>query len=110
MTRMSKLLAISRALAIPAIPAEEESQLFQAIRKADIAFVKTHLTKVEIEVRDRRGATPLMHAAAFGNLESLGFCSMRAMSAPATISTRPLFCRALAIPTRLDFSLRAEPT
>ena len=53
------------------LPAGDGSELFQAIRNGDITFVKAHLTNAEIEVRDRRGATSLMHAAAFGNLETL---------------------------------------
>ena len=51
--------------------------MFQAIRNGDVAFVKAHLTKAEIEVRDRRGATPLMHAAAFGISRHSSFCWMR---------------------------------
>src|SRR5215472_17730617 len=70
MRKISFSVAISAALAFSAT-AGENSELFQAIRNGDIAFIKAHLTKAEIEVRDRRGATPLMHAAAFGNLETL---------------------------------------
>lgn len=47
------------------------SEMLQAIRNGDVAYLKAHLTKAEVEVRDQRGATPLMHAAAFGNLEIL---------------------------------------
>lgn len=64
-------LAIAITLATPAISAADSSDLFQAIRNGDSAYIKAHLTKPEIEVRDRRGATPLMHAAAFGNLETM---------------------------------------
>jgi FOG: Ankyrin repeat len=68
---ISVLLAIAVAIVVQGEPAEQGSLLFQAIRNGDLAFVKAHLTKAEIEVRDGRGATPLMHAAAFGNLETL---------------------------------------
>ena len=70
MGRITILLIIMVAL-VPPTPAENGSGLFQAIRNGDAAFVKAHLTKREIEVRDGRGATPLMHAAAFGNLDTL---------------------------------------
>jgi ankyrin repeat protein len=45
--------------------------LFRAIRDGNAAVIKAHLTKADLEMRDRRGATPLMHAAAFGNLETM---------------------------------------
>src|ERR671927_265729 len=64
------IIATVLLLAMPAI-SDDGSQLFQAIRNGDIGYVKAHLTKSEIEVRDRRGATPLMHAAAFGDLETM---------------------------------------
>jgi ankyrin repeat protein len=70
MRKISFSLAISAALAFSATTGDN-SALFQAIRNGDIAFIKAQLTKAEIEVRDGRGATPLMHAAAFGNLETL---------------------------------------
>src|SRR5215467_6360885 len=63
-------LAISAGLVFSAI-AGDSSGFFQAIRNGDIAFINAHSTKAEIEVRDGRGATPLMHAAAFGNFETL---------------------------------------
>ncbi len=45
--------------------------LFQAIRNGDIAAVKAELSKETLEARDKTGATPLMHAAAFGNFATL---------------------------------------
>ena len=71
MRRMSVLFAPSVALILPATPAEDGADLFRAIRNGDVAFIKAHLRKPEIEVRDGRRATPLVHAAAFGNLETL---------------------------------------
>ena len=65
------LLALSMAFALSISGAEDGSELFKAIRDGDLAVVKLHLTKSQLESRDRRGATPLMHAAAFGNLETL---------------------------------------
>ena len=66
---MERTLSILVALAFPAAAAANGIEMFQAIRNGDLAFIKAHVTKAEIEARDRRGATPLMHAAAFGNLE-----------------------------------------
>jgi ankyrin repeat protein len=57
-------------IALPAAAADAPA-LFDAIRAGDTAYLKAHLTKPELEARDRRGATPLMHAAAFGNLNAL---------------------------------------
>jgi ankyrin repeat protein len=71
MRKMSVLLAITVTIVLPAAAAGDGAELFQAIRNGDIPFVKAHLTNAEIEVRDGRGATPLMHAAAFGNIETL---------------------------------------
>src|SRR5215475_5916501 len=70
MRKISFSLVISAALAFSAT-AGDNSELFQAIRNGDTAFIKAHLTKAEIEVRDGHGATPLMHAAAFGNSQTL---------------------------------------
>jgi ankyrin repeat protein len=65
------LFAVLVGFGLRGEPVEQSILLFQAIRNGDLAFVKAHLTKAEIEVRDGRGATPLMHAAAFGNIETL---------------------------------------
>jgi len=70
MRKISFSLAISAALVFSAI-AGDSPELFQAIRNGDIAFIKAHLTKAEIEVRGGHGVTPLMHAAAFGNFQTL---------------------------------------
>src|SRR6266496_1003420 len=51
--------------------AEADPKLFQAVRNGDIAFLKQALEPSNLDARDRRGATLLMHAAAFGNLETL---------------------------------------
>src|SRR5262245_6596057 len=57
-------------LALPAAAADIPA-LFDAIRAGDTTYIKAHLTKPELEARDRRGSTPLMHAAAFGNRDTL---------------------------------------
>ena len=65
--------ALSAWLILVALPAAaaDTPALFDAIRAADTAYIKAHVTKPELEARDRRGSTPLMHAAAFGNLNTL---------------------------------------
>ena len=75
---MERSLAILVALAFPAAAAANGIEMFQAIRNGNVAFIKAHVTKAEIEARDQRGATPLMHAAAFGNLATLRYCWMPA--------------------------------
>jgi len=64
---------LSACLILVALPAAaaDNAALFDAIRAGDTAYIKAHLTKPELEARDRRGSTPLMHAAAFANLNTL---------------------------------------
>jgi ankyrin repeat protein len=69
--RTPVLLASWVAIMLPATAAHNSVDLFQAIRNGDTAFLRAHLTKTELEARDSRGATPVMHAAAFGNLDAL---------------------------------------
>src|SRR5512143_1665151 len=71
MRRIVFFLALWSPLAGPAASGELSAELFQAARNGDVPFLKAHLTKDAIESRDRRGATLLMHAAAFGNVEIL---------------------------------------
>jgi len=50
-------------------PADE---LFQAIRNNDLNYLKAQLSNgADVNTRDRRGATLLMHAAAFGSPEAV---------------------------------------
>src|SRR6266404_2575058 len=71
MRRIVFLLAIFAAPVFSGASGEDGTELFQGVRNGDVAFLKSHLTKASLEVRDRRGATLVMHAAAFGNLETL---------------------------------------
>jgi len=50
-----------------------EPNLFQAIRDGDLAQLRQSVNASILNARDRRGATLLMHAAAFGNFETLKF-------------------------------------
>ena len=54
-----------------AAAAEGDPKLFAAVRQGDVKFLKEHLDQPSLGARDRRGATLLMHAAAFGNVEIL---------------------------------------
>lgn len=47
------------------------TELFQAIRNDNLAFLRHDLSKIQLEARDNRGATTLMHAAAFGSIEAV---------------------------------------
>ena len=67
---MKHAVAFMLALMVPAASGEN-STLFQAIRNGDVPTVKRHLTKAEVNATDPRGVTPLMHAAAVGNIETL---------------------------------------
>ena len=66
------LFAAVWAVAIGAAAAAEgDPRLFAAVRQGDVKFLKEHLDQPSLGARDRRGATLLMHAAAFGNVEIL---------------------------------------
>jgi ankyrin repeat protein len=67
---MKHLFTMTIALALPAA-CGETGPLFEAIRNGNPSIVKTHVTKTDLNTRDQSGRTPLMHAAAFGNLETL---------------------------------------
>ncbi|HEY6990300.1 MAG TPA: ankyrin repeat domain-containing protein [Bryobacteraceae bacterium] len=54
-----------------AVAAEGDPKLFEAVRHGDVKFLKEHLDQPSLGARDRRGATLLMHAAAFGNVQIL---------------------------------------
>jgi ankyrin repeat protein len=65
------VVVISFALLNPSAGLGAGEELFNAIRGGNTTFIKAHLSKSDLAVRDKRGATPLMHAAAFGNFETL---------------------------------------
>jgi ankyrin repeat protein len=71
MHRIGVLLVTFGAIVLWAGPTDDHADLFQAVRNGDIPFLKSHLNKGSVEFRDRRGATLLMHASAFGNLQTL---------------------------------------
>ena len=66
----SSLVLILLGCAVMVAPPQDTGDVFKAIRNGDVAYVKAHLTKADLEKRDSGGATPLMFAAVFGNPET----------------------------------------
>ena len=63
--------AISAVVLCAGPATDNHADLFQAIRNGDLGVIRSaHSTDI-LEARDSRGATPLMHAAAFGNLDAM---------------------------------------
>src|ERR1700736_1327269 len=62
---------LAALLLVTAANANGNTELFQAIQNDDLAFIRHNLSKTQPEARDNRGATPLMHAAAFGSIEAM---------------------------------------
>lgn len=50
---------------------ENSVDLFSAIRNNNLDVLKRNLNTTSLNSRDRRGATPLMHAAAYGSIEAM---------------------------------------
>jgi ankyrin repeat protein len=50
---------------------ENSVDLFSAIRNNNLDVLKRNLNTTALNSRDRRGATPLMHAAAYGSIEAM---------------------------------------
>jgi ankyrin repeat protein len=70
MRNLFKFLLTAWSIAVSATAADHP-EVFRAIRNGDIAWLEAHLDRAKIETRDDRGTTPLMHAAAFGNLQTM---------------------------------------
>lgn len=63
--------AVTAVVLFAAPVADSNTELFRAVRNDDLAFLRQNAVKDRLEVRDGRGATPLMHAAAFGSIEAM---------------------------------------
>src|SRR5690349_20698694 len=50
---------------------QDSGDLFQAIRNNDLASMKSRINRTTVNTRDKKGATLLMHAAAFGSPEAV---------------------------------------
>src|SRR5581483_8477965 len=57
--------------ALPAIAQDTTDGIYQAIRATDIAALRAHLKATGANARDKHGSTPLMYAAALGNLSAM---------------------------------------
>jgi ankyrin repeat protein len=71
--RISLSLAVAAIMLIPAPAASEAEDLFQAVRNGDLTSLRMNVSSTNIDTRGARGATLLMHAAAFGNVETVRF-------------------------------------
>ncbi len=54
-----------------AAPADTAERAYQAIRNDDLASLRTLIKASGVDARDKRGATPLMLAAAYGSLDAM---------------------------------------
>lgn len=71
MIRSGLVLALSIAFLLPVAGTGNPTELFQAIRNNNLDFLKHNVNKANLETRDGRGATLLMHAAAYGSIETM---------------------------------------
>ncbi|HWB83928.1 MAG TPA: ankyrin repeat domain-containing protein [Bryobacteraceae bacterium] len=77
--------------------------LFQAIRNNDLAYLRTHLqTPSEVNSRDDRGATLLMHAVAFGSPEAVRLLLDRGANVSARNAFDATVLQAFGPPARSD--------
>src|SRR6266436_6468931 len=69
--KSTPVFAIAVFLApLSGLASDPSPTVFEAIRNDDLAFLKS-MPKSEVEKRDGKGATPLMHAAAFGSPQAM---------------------------------------
>lgn len=72
MVKASKSFLFASLLIFSAVQAQAETDLYRAVRNNDLATLRTAVAeKANLEARGSRGVTPLMHAAAFGSLQSM---------------------------------------
>src|ERR1700730_8244737 len=65
------VFAIAAFLApLSGLASDPSPAVFEAIRNDDLAFLKS-MPKSDVERPDGKGATPLMHAAAFGSPQAM---------------------------------------
>jgi ankyrin repeat protein len=69
LTVTALLLLCSRLIGSSTDDAAE--RLYNLIHANDLKSLKVALQETEVDVRDRHGATPLMHAAAIGSIEAM---------------------------------------
>ena len=67
---MRTIVLLALTVCVAATAWSAEADIFKAIRDDDLAAVRA-LKQTHLEIKDRYGSTPLMHAAAFGSVEAL---------------------------------------
>jgi ankyrin repeat protein len=69
--KLSSLVVLSAGLAaVSAVAQEPADRFYRAIRDNDLNAVEAMAKSGHVNEKDKRGATPVMHAAAFGSLEA----------------------------------------
>ena len=69
--RTLALLLTGFALSSVAAPLEPADRFYLAIRNNDMAALRTLIKSAGVETREKRGATPLMLASAYGSLDAM---------------------------------------
>ena len=68
---MPRKILLALLMLFPVWGEESSVDLFSAIRNNNLDALKRNLNTTSLNSRDRRGATPLMHAAAYGSIEAM---------------------------------------
>jgi ankyrin repeat protein len=72
MARVSCRGLVLFALSVLTVAAEEASdRYYQAIRNNDLTSLRALLKTADVNIKDQRGTTSLMHAAAYGSLDAM---------------------------------------
>ncbi len=71
LVRFAFTLLTSVTLTLTAAPPDQAERIYQAIRDNDLATLRTLIKSAGVNAREKRGATPLMLAAAYGSLDAM---------------------------------------
>src|SRR5260370_18884916 len=72
MVRVSCRGLVLFVLSVLTVAAEEPSdRYYEAIRNNDLTSLRTLLKTADVNIKDQRGTTPLMYAAAYGSLDAM---------------------------------------
>ncbi|MEO8026802.1 MAG: ankyrin repeat domain-containing protein, partial [Bryobacteraceae bacterium] len=71
-TILSGLVALSSmVLPIVASPSDAADRIYLSIRNNDLAGLRAQVKTSGVDIREKRGATPLMLAAAYGSVDAM---------------------------------------